>query len=254
MKIIVSCCDWTDVAQAETEIAALKHAPEGTRFISVPVATFSALNCSFIVWLMADALPENAVIIASADPRAPGVPREPIAIYFKPKNICLICPNIGIATLMMERYEPEKAIRLYFDEWDRSVFNGRDIYAPTAGRVVNGCSLEELGETFPLSSIYRLTIDRGKVLHVDNYGNVKLYAFDDLTDLEYLIVNGRRLPVVVNHKLKSGETVPGGTLVVTNGSSFGLVELQVKAEREGAIGAAEILGLSVGDSVEISAH
>ena len=252
MGVIVSCCDWTDVAQAETEIAAVKYAGDDVRFISVPVEPFSALNCAFTVRLMADALPNNAVIMASADPRAPGVPREPIAICFEPKSIFLVCQNIGIATLIMEKFEPVEAIRMHFEEWEASVFNGRDIYAPTAGRIVSGCPMNELGDRFPLSSIHRLPLERGRVLHVDNYGNVKLYGYEDLTDFEYVLVNGQRVPVVVNHKLKSGETVQGGTLVITNGSSFGLLELQVKAEGEGALGAAEMLGLSVGDSVEIS--
>lgn len=252
MGIIVSCCDWTGVAQAESEIAALRHAPTETRFISVSVVPFSSLNCAFHVRLMADALSSDAVIMASADPRAPGIPREPIVIYFDQPNMYLICPNIGVSTLMLERYTPTKAIRLTYDEWESSIFNGRDIYAPTAGRILSGALLEDLGEQFPLSSLYHLEINHGTVLHIDNYGNVKLYAYDDLTNVDYVIVNGNQFSVVSNFKLRSGETVPEGELVATNGSSFGLVEIQAKADGIGAKGAAEILGISVGDLVGLS--
>lgn len=251
MGVIVSCSDWTDVAQAEVEIAALKHAPVDTRFISVPVVPFSAANCAFNVRLIAEALTSDAVIMASADPRAPGIPREPIAIHFLPQNIHLVCPNIGIATLLMERYEPSVAVLLHYDKWDISVFNGRDLYAPVAGRIAAGCSLKQLGDEFPLSSIYKLRLEHGRVLHIDNYGNVKLYASENLMKAKSVTVNGRKLRIAINHQLKSGGIVPEGELVATNGSSFGLVELQVKAEREGAVGAAEMLGLTVGDTVNL---
>ena len=252
MGIIVSCCDWTDVAQAESEIAALRHAPAGTRFTSVSVVPFSSLNCAFHVRLMAEALSSDAVIMASADPRAPGIPREPIVIYFEQPNMYLVCPNIGISTLMLERYIPTKVIRLTFDDWESSVFNGRDIYAPTAGKIMAGALLEDLGEQFPLSSLYSLKVNHGTVLHIDNYGNVKLYAYEDLTNVDYVIVNGRQFPAVSNFKLSSGDSVPEGELVVTNGSSFGLVEIQAKAGGIGAAGAAELLGINVGDLVDIS--
>lgn len=252
MRIIVSCSDWTDVAQAECEIAALKHAPADTRFISVSVEQFSSLNCAFHVRLIADALPNNSVIMASADPRTPGIPREPIVIYFGKPNLYLVCPNIGISTLLLESYTPTKAIHLAYDEWESSLWNGRDIYAPTAGRIMSGARLEELGEEFPLSSIYNLEIKYGTVIHIDNYGNVKLNAYDDLTSVDHVIVNGRQISVVSNFKLSSGKTVAEGELVATNGASFGLVEIMAKADGKGAIGAAEKMGVDVGDLVDLS--
>ncbi len=252
MDVIVSCCDWTDVAQAESEISALKHAPDGTRFISVPVEPFSALNCSFHVRLMAETLSRDAVIMATADPRAPGVPREPVVIYFEQINMYLVCPNIGIPTLLLERYVPTKVVRLNYADWSSSVFNGRDIYAPTAGRILSGSLLEDLGEPFPVPSLYNLDIDHGTVVHIDNYGNLKLYASDDLSNIESVTVNGHRVSVVSNFMLASGELVPEGELVATNGSSFGLVEIQVKADGVGAIGAAEVLRVKVGDRLELS--
>ena len=254
MRSIISCSDWTDVAQAEVEIAALKYAQADTRFISVPVTPFSAVNCAFNVRLVAESLTYDTVIMASADPRAPGIPREPIAIQFNHHNLYLVCPNIGIASLLMEKYEPVTAVRLNYDEWAVSVFNGRDIYAPVSGRISSGCPMEELGEEFPLSSIYRLPLERGTVLHVDNYGNVKLYISDDLSKVTYVMVNSQELRVARNHRLKSGELVPTGELIATNGSSFGLVELQMKAERVGTSSASETLGLTVGDVVDFVAH
>lgn len=252
MGIIISCSDWTDVAQAEVEIAALKYAPPDTRFISVPVTPFSALNCAFNVRLIAEALSCESVILASADPRAAGISREPIVVKFKKPDIHLVCPNIGIATLLLERYEPVMSIRLEYDEWATSIFNGRDLYAPVAGRIAAGCKISELGQEFPLSSIHRLQIKYGTVLHIDNYGNIKLYAGENLAGTEHILVNGQKLRVAKNHMLRSGEIVPAGELIVTNGSSFGLIELQVKADREGSIGAAELLGLSVGDIVDLT--
>lgn len=251
MGIIISCSDWTDVAQAEVEIAALRYARPDTRFISVPVAPFSAVNCAFNVRLVAEALSGEAVIMASADPRAPGIPREPLAIHFKLPDMHLVCPNIGIATLLLDKYQPVAAVRLNYDEWPVSVFNGRDLYAPVAGKISAGCPMEELGTEFPLSSIHKLRLKYATVLHIDNYGNVKLYASDDLATVSSVMVNGQELRVARNHRLKSGEIVPTGELIATNGSSFGLVELQVKAEGEGAASAAEMLGVAVGDVVDL---
>jgi S-adenosylmethionine hydrolase len=201
---------------------------------------------------MAEALSSDAVIMASADPRAPGIPREPIAIHFDQPNMYLVCPNIGISTMMLERYTPTKAIRMNFDKWASSGFNGRDIYAPTAEQIVAGIPLDDLGENFPLDSLYNPEIDHGTVLHIDNYGNVKLYAYDDLSNVDYVNINGQKLPVVSNFKLKNGETVLGGELVATNGSSFGLVEIQAKADGFGAKGVAEILGIRVEDVLDFS--
>lgn len=252
MGFIVSCSDWSDVATAECEIAALRFAPTDTRFISISVEPFSSLNCAFHVRLLAESLPDNSVIMASADPRTPGIPREPLVIGFVESNLHLVCPNNGIATLLLEKLTPRAAVLLAFDNWDESLWNGRDLYAPVAGRISAGVDPISLGESFPVDSIHKLNIAHGTVLHIDNYGNVKIFAYDDLTGKCQVKVNGRSIRVASNFRLDTGQTVPEGELIATHGTSFGLVQLMVKSDGNSVVGASDLLGVKVGEVVDFS--
>ncbi len=204
-----------------------------------------------MVRLVADQLPPGAVIMATADSRIPNQSREPVAIYFSEPELFFVGPNIGITTLLSDRWSPTIAVKLDCPGWTASQFMGRDLYAPTSGRLVSGERLQELGVAFPLDNIRRLAIPNLVVLHIDNYGNVKLNHSEPLPLGSKVLVNGVQATVAKNFQTAPGVIVQEGELIFATGSSFGMSEIQVKCAGPRAVGAAERLSLHIGDVVSL---
>ncbi|MDA8267792.1 MAG: SAM-dependent chlorinase/fluorinase [Actinomycetota bacterium] len=140
---------------------------------------------------------------------------------------------------------------------ERSTFDGRDVFAPAAGRLWSGASLDSLGEEVDPGDLVRLpeavlAVGPGsvqaEVLWVDRFGNVQLAAH--LTHARQAGL-GSDLVVEASARRFAGRLVasfadagPGqlGVLVDANG------HLAVVADRASA---ATVLGVSTGDVVVV---
>jgi S-adenosyl-L-methionine hydrolase (adenosine-forming) len=118
----------------------------------------------------------------------PGVGTERRAIALRCGSRLLVGPDNGLLWLAAEVSGGiEQAVDLrespYRLEPVSPTFHGRDLFAPVAGRLALGDSLEDVGEPFPNTEVTRLELPRAVVrpgqlttsmLHVDRFGNVQL--------------------------------------------------------------------------------
>jgi S-adenosylmethionine hydrolase len=140
------------------------------------------IRAGAIAW--ADAVkvfPPGTVHLAVVDPGV-GSARRAVAAEIGPWKF--VCPDNGLATLLLQRYPLQRAAELNCARWWRSrvsaVFHGRDIFGPVAGHWACGRDLAELGSLIegplvsldieqPLVEPHRVT---GRVQSIDRFGNL----------------------------------------------------------------------------------
>jgi len=256
MKFIAACCDWTDVAVVECQIAALRYALPNTHFVSVAVRKFSIINCAFLVRLMAESLPRGSVIVGCVDPRIPGINRIPIAVYFSSIDLYFVGPNTGTISMLLDSFRSDTIIHLSYNDWNKNQFLGRNLFSPVAGKLIAGAPIESFGEIISIEDIYHLNFPKYTILHIDNFGNLKINCrISQLPVNKFSSINVNGIPAIFAQDFKditNTQTIEPDQLIVTVGSSLDFLEIQRKAQNTAAIGAAELLKVEVGDEISIN--
>lgn len=176
--------------------------------------------------------PAGTVHIVVVDPE---VGSERKAIALQANGHFFVGPDNGVFTFI----PAERVVELKVPEDSSHTFHGRDVFAPAAGRLLNGVALAEMGnETY-----VRVSLDipesnggKGEVIAIDRFGNL----ITNLTTAGDVVVNGREIALA-----RTYADVPVGKLVALINSD-GLLEIAV---RNGS--AAETLGVSRGAVVQL---
>jgi S-adenosylmethionine hydrolase len=134
-----------------------------------------------------DAFPDGTIHVAVIDPGV-GSRRRAIAAEIGPYRF--VCPDNGLLTPLLRRFELRRFVELDRPQWWRKdvsrTFHGRDIFAPVAAAWSTGRDLSELGtiQTCPLIEISlpapcaiaesdpNLKRLQCSILAVDHFGNL----------------------------------------------------------------------------------
>ncbi|HET9201445.1 MAG TPA: SAM-dependent chlorinase/fluorinase [Dehalococcoidia bacterium] len=161
--------------------------------------------------------PDGAIHVAVVDPgvgtdRRPLLLAGPSAVFIGPDNGILsaaLPPHTRpVSSGSVRLPEGYRAFVLDNDRYYRAVpsntFHGRDIFGPVAAQVANGVDVEAIGSNIGEIVVLPLTtaesdgaVVRGKVLHVDTFGNL-------VSDIPAALASADRLTVDV-----AGTPVPG---------------------------------------------
>jgi S-adenosyl-L-methionine hydrolase (adenosine-forming) len=200
--------------------------------------------------------PAGSIHLAVVDPGV-GTARRPIAARLGAQRF--VGPDNGLITLLLERVEselwPVEIIHLDKPQYRLPevsyVFHGRDIFAPAAGYLAAGVSLEMLGT--PIVDPVRLQLPtperterglRGEVIHIDHFGNISTNIRHDLLG-EADGATVRLCGVAITGLVKTFGERPDGELIALYGSTGNLLVAVVNGN------AAQRLGAKVGDTVEV---
>lgn len=196
-----------------------------------------------------DAFGPGTIHVCVVDPGV-GTSRR-IVVAQWPDGQTVICPDNGLLTWAIRRRGMPVVHELTWRPPRVSnVFHGRDLMAPAAGMLAAGRSLSDLAR--PVEEIILLDIaparalaEGGTILHIDHFGNATTTIPAEVLDDEVreVRVGGRS---VGGLRKTYGDVAPGEALALIGSS--GLLEIAV---REGS--AREVLGLRVGDRVEVIA-
>lgn len=187
------------------------------------VRPFQIRQGSFLLEQSWRYFPKGTIHLAVVDP---GVGSERRPIVAQAEGHFFVGPDNGLFALkwpVVRHITAEK----YFRKPVGTTFHGRDIFAPVAGYLAAGVTMEEMGPA--IEDYVRLTQHTGLVLHIDRFGNV----VTDLTDFAEVRVGGHVIGKTAQHYAE----VPPGELFLIRGSS-GFIEISVN---QGS--AAVILGL-----------
>lgn len=223
--VVVSDC--TDVAFAEMRGQIYKAAAHYNGNCAVrieplvPVAHFSVINASFVVRLVAEAYPENTLIMFIMNSVAQRTER--IVGRTSQGGIIFEGTNTGAAGWLIEDLGVEECYELTDPGF--VPFGGKFVHAPAVGKLAAGAALDELGEPFPAERIRRALPGDGEIVHIDNFGNAKFKldtAGVEIGDRLTVDIEGELIEAVYGRRMMEH---PDNTWVVYPGSSFDLHEL-----------------------------
>lgn len=216
--------------------------------LSHEVAPFDTEQAAFLVSQAVPYFPAGTIHLLVVDPGVGG-PRR--ALVAHGKRAAYVGPDNGVLGPLLAEDSPATVHEIGTPDFlprERSAtFHGRDVFSPCAAHLVLGRPLADFGPPVdddlarPFAAPER-TPDgwRGRVLHVDRFGNLITNLGADLgRELTRISVAGAHVPVVHRY----GD-VPVGEPGAVAGSS-GRLEIFV---REGSARAR--LGAGVGDVVE----
>ena len=141
---------------------------------------------------------------------------------------------------------PENYISRFGNKTDYLTFSAHTIYGPIAVALALGMDYKKFGDDMSINSIVPLEISNGEIVHIDNYGNAKIYGslkFSPGTKIE-LLVNGKKISEAqyINDRMMSHPTK--SFVVYPSTSLLNMVDL---ANIRG--NACKQLGLKIGDVI-----
>jgi S-adenosyl-L-methionine hydrolase (adenosine-forming) len=215
--------------------AVLAVCPEA-RFVDIShsIVPFDVRAGGFVLWAGSRDFPAGTVHLAVIDP---GVGSDRRALALEVGGSFFVGPDNGLFWLVAQRAEIVRAVALRRPRGASPTFEGRDVFAPAAGRLAGGAPLASLGR--PIDDLVALPDPFGPVvLWVDNFGNL-------VTNLEppigSLSVGGRSIPGPLGTFADARRGEPFWYV-----GSLGLVEIGVREGR-----ADQVLAAGQGTSLSV---
>ncbi len=209
----------------------------------VPVDSYSIVNVNFLVKLIAEIYPEGTIICVIVNPLK--LRTERIVGKTKRKNLIFEGTNTGAFSWLINDFGCEELYELYDPGF--VPFGGKYVHAPAVGKIASGVPINELGNKFPIEKIRHVDMEEGTVMHIDNFGNLKLFhKFEtepnngDKYEIEF---NDNKLEVVYNKRMMERND---GEIIIYPGSSFGFTEIGTVRDHF-----AEKYGVNNGDLVRV---
>ncbi len=210
-------------------------------------------------------LPEG-VVLAVVDPGV-GTPRRALAARVTApggQQLTLVGPDNGLIwPLVEDSTQPAEVVVVDQGRWRvvraGTTFDGRDLFAPIAARLLNGASLAEFGPRLPASSLERGPFAKDArqsvqtetaVVGTDRFGNVQL-------DLEPAVLVSQP-PASRWSVVKDGELLTFARGPARSFEEAGADDLGIMVDSAGMVSlfvrqgsAARRFGLALGDRLEV---
>ena len=233
-QLVTITTDFGDgFATSQLEAVVARLGFEGKLIENHDVKPFSIVEGAYGIWQLAKFCPAGTVHVGVVDP---GVGSERAGIIVRSEKYWFVGPDNGLLWPAL-RFTPGEysahsrcvgAWRLN-EKWFGEVantFHGRDVFIKAAVKLAQGERPENFG-CKPNGEIVKLEFAEGQVVHIDHYGNAKIWGEKTFG-----------LPVV-----ETFSDVPEGDALMLNGSS-GLLELAINCGN-----AAETFGLKLGQVI-----
>lgn len=217
-------------------------------FESVAVENFNITNGAFLLRLLADSCKGGDIFLVVLDPRFEDKPRD--SICFKTRNnFFLAGPNNGVFSWVIKDFGIKECVELPLRKENLlfPTFNGKYKFSLAITKLLEGKSVKSLGKKFRKEDVFIEEIENGTIVHIDNYGNLKIKGGRPKFKL------GGILEIKINKKVYPAKfgaqyfDVQEGELVVYAGSSLGgLPEIAINRGN-----AAKFLDVKIGDKITI---
>ncbi|MCC5832075.1 MAG: SAM-dependent chlorinase/fluorinase [Chlamydiales bacterium] len=247
--IITDCWDVSFVEMHQTLINELSGYQIAPPLIAPAVAVkpFSVMNAAFHIRLLAELYPPKDTIFVVV---VSGVGTNPARIFGRTKTgLRFVGNNSGYFQWLLEDFGLDS---LYENKLNRvkegRSFGGKYAQIPTAARLLAGIPMEQIGEPKNADFLSPFTIPEGTVVHIDNFGLMKIKAepLSTFTEGEPLCFSLNGTPRVEGIYTEKMKRQVDGTWTLYSGSSlYGLPELgRVRSNNS-----AQELGAEIGDSI-----
>ena len=255
----------SDFGLADTYVGVMKGVVAGisplAKIIDLchDVAPQDVRGAAFLLAGSFEYFPPGTIHVVVVDPT---VGSERRALCVQAGQYFFVGPDNGVVSIACHRAGPPRIFLLenkkYFLEKPSRTFHGRDIFAPAAAHLSAGVPVESMGRRvhsmkrirFKAPVVTRGRGLRGRIVHVDRFGNLITNIDDDC--IRNAFPRSRRSSLIVtcaSHRIHGlsgcySDASPG--LAVALFGSYNLLEIAV---RDGH--ASSVLGLHQGDEVGV---
>ncbi|MCX6796436.1 MAG: SAM-dependent chlorinase/fluorinase [Candidatus Falkowbacteria bacterium] len=263
-KNIVIVTDCSDIALEQIKARLTFLLPNNRlNFFNVIVSPFQINNGLFLSKLISDEIHHgrNTLFLAIVNP----LKEKPKRIFGRLKNgTWFVSADTGIFSFLFKEFGIEDVYE--GKEQCHIPFGGLHMHTVIAGKLLRGDSEEKLGSKISESNIKKIFPRKGEVLHIDNFGLIKIwnrtgdFDFFDGGKVKLKVVNSSKtLDAIFSNRMMNFED---NTLVVYPGSSLldkskinsieeyiksGLIEIGLVRDPDSA----KKLGVNLGDIIEI---
>lgn len=223
---VVVLTDCIDVAWQEIRGSIYSNADKYDVQIEpvVPVDSYSIVNVNFLVKLIAEIYPKNTIICVIVNPLK--LRTERIVGRTKKKNIIFEGTNTGAFSWLVKDFGCAELYELFDPGF--VPFGGKYVHAPAVGKIASGVPISELGNKFDINKLRHVEMREGTVMHIDNFGNLKLFhRFEkepqngDIFEIKF---NNQTINVTYNKRMMEKND---GDIIIYPGSSFGFTEIGI---------------------------
>jgi len=200
--------------------------------ISHSVEPFDIRGGGFVVWAGSQGFPPGSVHLAVVDP---GVGSDRRALALRAGTNFYVGPDNGLFSMVVARRTDVEAVSLVRPRAASATFEGRDVFAPAAGRLAGGVRLNELGE--PCADLALLPDPGPSVLWIDGFGNLVTNLNPPVGALR---IGGQTVSASARTYAEAPSRIPFWYI-----GSLGLVEIGVRQGR-----ADRVLGVGIGAAIE----
>lgn len=225
-KKVVVLTDCIDVAWQEIRGSIYSNCNEYDICIEpvVPVDSYNIINANFLVRLIAEIYPEGTIICVIVNPLK--LRTERIVGRTKKKSLIFEGTNTGAFSWLIQDFGCEELYELYDPGF--VPFGGKYVHAPAVGKIAGGVPINKLGNIFDLSKIRHIHMKEGTIIHIDNFGNIKIFhkfKKEPKNGDKFLIsINNYKLEIIYNKRMMEKKD---GEIVIYPGSSFGYTEIGI---------------------------
>lgn len=248
-KVITITTDFGDqfaTSQLRAVMATLGY--DGIVIENHSVTFPSIIEGAFEIKLVARFSPEQSVHVGVIDP---GVGSARRGIVLKTKRSFFVGPDNGLFYPVAIEEGIEKVWHLQeskVSDFVSNTFHGRDVFIKAGVYLALGQTPEQFGSVeFDSTTLVKIEFKEGQIVHVDNYGNIKVFWPYELKLGQRLKVKSKKgtfeVPVVKTFS-EVGPNMPVALL-----GSSGTLELAVNLGRGD-----KFYGVSLEDVVEISSE
>lgn len=174
-------------AESQVVLAVHRESPIARLIVLAQIAPFSITEGAFVLAKSYKQAPRHSVHIGVVDP---GVGTERKGVVFKTRDFWFVGPDNGLLYPAAEDNEIENIYEIDSNRVNRtglSTFHGRDIFAPIAGRLLEGQHPGEFAKPINLEEVTQRKFELTEVVHVDAYGNIKLAGSPEALDRRLLV-------------------------------------------------------------------
>lgn len=203
---------------------------------------FMPRQSSYLLAALVEPFPKGSVFLCVVDPGV-GTARDPL--YLRLDDRMYVGPDNGIFHLVAKRARSVEAWRIDWRPENLShSFHGRDLFAPVAAWLARG---DEFAATrldaYP-GRLDEIPDDLSEVIYVDTFGNA-------MSGIRGATIGDNAVLTVGTRRLRFARTfgAVGKNVAFWYRNALGLVEIAVNQGN-----AAEVLGLQIGDSVEMTVN
>ncbi len=235
--------DQFSVSQLHTVLAGLGY--NGKLIENHSVTPFSIIEGAFELMVTASFSPTKTIHVAVVDP---GVGSNRRGVVVKTKYSWFVGPDNGLLYPAAKNEGIIKAWQLnetHIGDHISNTFHGRDVFIKVAVSLAQGKNPITFGSiALPIESLTSFVFKNGQVLHIDHYGNIKIYWTGPIGTKKIYTITTKRGTFIVPF-VKTFSDVPRYKPLALLGST-GTLELAVNQKRGN-----RFFSVSVGDIVRI---